>query len=200
MEQDLYITLQSYSLSSTERVDMIESARNILSDIQGKTYYQRLDEDIVNSLMDGQKTLESTEKILKKLETASLLTPVAKQGNDYILMLQRSTIRDISRLAQLSTVNDIRLSYLLIPADLRINGTTMTLSSMSPGLEVSGTLSRDVSGTALLSLTGQGRATYDPWRWRIARTAGYWALAVSTDEYNVDAKATKTSAEASIKS
>lgn len=68
------------------------------------------------------------EKVLKKLETASLLTPVARQGSDYILMFRKSTILDLARLTKTSGIADVQLKNLLIPTDLRMNGTTVILN------------------------------------------------------------------------
>ncbi len=200
IDNHLYLTLNDYNIVSTiDWVKLIEDTKLFLEKIKWKTYHQELDKEMAEALHDWQKSLESAEKLLKKLETISLLTPVAREGSSYILMFRKSTILELARLTKTSSITDIQLRNLLIPVDLRLDGTTMKITGYTPGLQISGSLSRDTTGTAFLTLDGRERATYDPWNWRLSRTPGYWAFAMSSDKYTVNAKATKNSAEATVK-
>lgn len=48
-----------------------------------------------------------------------MLTPVAKQGEDYLLMFNKNAIREFQKLTG-EVQSDISLKNLLIPADIRI--------------------------------------------------------------------------------
>lgn len=197
--QDLYVTLDGATIESPISTGSIQEMKKFLEKIQWKTYHQKLDVDMAANLHNSQKSLEYTEKILEKLETSSLLTPVAQQWDDYILMFRKSTILDLARLTRTREIADVQLNKLIIPVDLRLHGNAVKISGYTPELQISWTLDRDSYGTMLLTLDGRERATYNPSIWQFSRTPGYWAFSMTSDDYQVNAKATKTSAEATVK-
>lgn len=89
VDSSLYFTLKDYSFSTTLEEVEIEQVEKVLRAIKGKAYHQKLNKEFSDALKDSKKSIEMTEKLLSILETESLLTPVASQGSEYVLMFRK---------------------------------------------------------------------------------------------------------------
>jgi hypothetical protein len=197
--EDLYITLRDYSLDmSFQDRDYLE-IENILKTTKGKTYHQKLDENIVYGLQNSQWSFEMIEKFMKLLETESLLTPIAKHKQEYILMFRKATIAKITDLDRIPDIADIEFKDLIIPIDLRLTGSTIQLNGYMDNVAFDATIQRHIDGTPIMTINWQEHGTTDMWKWKISKTPFFWALAGSSDQYSVDAQASSNGATAMIK-
>ncbi len=93
-----------------------------------------------------------TEKLLAILETESILTPVARQGGEHILMFRKATVQKIISLSRTPTILDISPKKLLIPIDIRTNGKDINMSGYSDDLAITGHISRTSDNTPVMTL------------------------------------------------
>jgi len=124
---DLFVHLRDYSIQPATYFAFAE-VKKVLDVAKGKTYHQKLDADILQSIQEGRGSYDILTKLIDILDTQALLTPVAKKGDDYVLMFRRSTAQQISALDHsMDTTGDISIQDLLIPADIRMIGTQIQL-------------------------------------------------------------------------
>jgi len=199
VNNSLYFTLRDYSLSTTIDDQMIEEWKKILNTIKWKTYHQKLNKELVDSLEDSKKSLEMTEKLLAILETESILTPVARQEGEHILMFRKATVQKIISLSRTTNILDISPKNLLIPIDIRTNGKDIDMSGYIDNLALTANISRESDDTPIMTLEWVEHGGYDNWSWKLSKTPTFWALAWATEGYTIDAQASKNGATATIK-
>lgn len=76
---DLYLTLRDYTMSTPTTDTVLDSLKDILSGIRGKTYHEEIDREIIDALDESEKSLELADELLTILNTESILTPIARQ-------------------------------------------------------------------------------------------------------------------------
>jgi hypothetical protein len=107
---------------------------------------------LVDSLEDSKKSLEMTEKLLAILETESILTPVARQEGEHILMFRKATVQKIISLSRTTNILDISPKNLLIPIDIRTNGKDIDMSGYIDNLALTANISRESDDTPIMTL------------------------------------------------
>jgi hypothetical protein len=150
--RDLYITLRDYSVQTTIQDKSLDEMRTAMNKIKGKTYHQKLDQDVVNAMQESQGSVEMVQKMFAILETESLLTPVAKQGGGYVLMWRKATVEKLVALDRVPDITDLELKNLLIPIDVRLVGKTITLQGYADNVSLDAVLDRNTDGTPVLTL------------------------------------------------
>jgi len=101
--QDVYISLKNYELKlpNAYLID-IDGIKDTLEKLKGKTYHQKLDDSYGEYLLENVSSSQIMRKtiieVIAILEKKSLFTPIAKEGNSYILVANTTTIRDVSNI------------------------------------------------------------------------------------------------------
>lgn len=152
VDNALYLTLRDYTLSTTIKGMETTEIEKVLRTIKGKTYHQKLDKEVADALKESKKSLEMTEKLLSILESESILTPVARQGGEHILMFRKSAVQKIVSLNRTPTLMDISPKSLLIPIDIRTNGKYIHMSGYTNSVSLDAHLTREPNGTPTLTL------------------------------------------------
>lgn len=199
VDNALYLTLRDYSLSTTIKGMETTEIEKVLRTVKGKTYHQKLDKEVADALKESKKSLEMTEKLLSILESESIFTPVAKEGSEYILMFRKSAVQKIVALSRTPSMLDISPKNLLIPMDIRTNGKDIDMSGYANSLSLDAHISRKGDGTPVMTLEWTERSGYDSWNWKLSKTPTFWAFAGASEEYTIDAQATKNGATATVK-
>lgn len=142
---------------------------------------------------DPTASIKKINQALDIISTESLLTPIATEGSDTILMFRKETIQKIMALmpdseSSLMTegLSDVDM---IIPADIRTDGKTISLKAYENGSNLQASLSHHTDGTPLFSLDIRDRGVKNPTHMTLSKTPTFWALAASSDGYTVDAQA-----------
>lgn len=141
------------------------------------------------------------------LKSESLLTPIAKKGNEYILALKTKTFHSLVAIFDPEDTLDTSVMKLIdvvaIPADLRTDGKNLSIKGFSPEYVFDAVLARSSDNTPVLTLNTKETGVNFPWQWTLSKTPTFWALAGSVtgdgEVYQIDSKASKTGANASVK-
>lgn len=150
-------------------------------------------------MQESQGSYDMIDKLLAILDREPLLTPVAKQGSEYILMFRKSTAKAIAGLGAQPNLADINMRDLMIPIDIRMIGTKIQFHGYADNVVLDATVDRSNTGTPTITMNMQERGTSDMWHYQISRTPSFWALAAASREYTVDARATDYGATATVK-
>ncbi len=95
IEKDIYITLSDYSINFDWIKDMVKPYNEIISPYKWKTIH--IENSYLNSTNFNLNTqLNNFKKILDILSSYSILTPLKKKQNDYILIPNIDTFNKIS--------------------------------------------------------------------------------------------------------
>lgn len=199
VDNALYLTLRDYTLSTTIKGIETTEIEKVLRTIKGKTYHQKLDKEVADALKESKKSLEMTEKLLDILESESILTPVARQGSEHILMFRKSAVQKIVSLSRTPTLMDMSPKGLLIPIDIRTDGKDIYMSGYANSVSLNAHLTRESSGIPIMTIEWSERSGYDTWNWKLSKTPTFWAFAGASEDYTIDAQATKNGATATVK-
>lgn len=210
IDHDIYISLRDYAIipPKSQQVN-ISSYIETIKEMKGKVYHQKLTHELASALAKETKQkefiLKSIEPMLDILMNNSILTPIAKQGDMYVLALSSKTAKLLSRIMQENASSifydfPIELAAsIALPLDIRTDGKQIYFSKLNAEMRLNGVVSRDPTNTILLNMSVSEVGTLTPWKLAINKTPIHWTLMGSSDDYTIDATLSKTTVSATIK-
>lgn len=205
IKNDLYVTLRDYSITLPKvwEEDTEEYSR-ILKELRGKTYHQKIEHEYGNLLAQNKVSQEESMKLMNEaltiLRTESLLTPVAKNKDIYILALKVDTLKKFASIINESEdILPYEVQSLPLPMMVATDNKNIFLEGMNANVRWSGNISRTSSNIVLMKIDALEKWTSDPWKMQFAKTPTNWILGMASSGYTVDVSATETKMNWSIK-
>ncbi len=129
----------------------------MLKELRGKTYHQKIEHEYGNLLAQNKVSQEESMKLMNEaltiLRTESLLTPVGKNKDIYILALKVDTLKKLASIINESEdILPYEVQSLPLPIMVATDNKNIFLEGMNANVRWSGNISRTSSNIVLMKI------------------------------------------------
>jgi hypothetical protein len=210
IDQDIYISLRDYNIVPPKTQEKnITQYIELIKEIRGKVYHQKMNKEyrtVFNEQSNSRELiLNNIEPVLDILSRESLLTPIAKSWEYFILGMSSKAAKSLSRSfrwQESSIFYDFPVQLaagIPLPVEINTDGKQIHISRLDSDMRFHGTISRDPENMILLNIDMSEVGISNPWILNIQKTPTSWRLSATKQDYVVNTTSNLTTTTASIK-
>ena len=208
--EDIYISLKDYSITPPKETMVdLEMMESVLSEIKWKVYHQKADkiygEYLVENASNNEIVIKLMNDTLDVLLTQSLLTPIAKKGNIFVLGVNSKVLRDLTHIFD-SEYNQFFQSFpidllpgISLPWNITSDGSSIWINHLDESIRVDSKISRNTENISVINISLEEVWVKYPWKGQLTMTPENIRINGSVAEYLFDYTGNKASIYSTLK-